>query len=111
MFLCGLMFRLMLWSQMETAKPFGCLTTKAKKITVQPVPKPRASAWDKAFRKFYCQWPMAGASDILAKLPFVRREDADAPPPARNSHIPLLRVRCRLGRRIGKQDVIHGFAL
>jgi hypothetical protein len=39
------------------------------------------------------------------------RENADAAPPARNGHISLLRVRCLLYCGIGKQDVIHGFAL
>jgi len=48
---------------------------------------------------------MARASDILAKLLLVQREDADAAPPARNGHIPLLRVRRWLDGRIGEQDV------
>ena len=51
---------------------------------------------------------MAGAGDIFAKLLLVRGEDADAAPPARNGHLPLLRVRRWLDGGIREQDVIHG---
>src|SRR5208282_2684866 len=111
MFLYGLMFRLMLLSQMETENSFGGSTTEANKITLQPVPKQMPSARDKTGRKFHRQRPMTGAGDILTKLLLVRRENVNTAPPARNGHIPLLSVRCGLDRRIGKQDVIHGFAL
>ena len=111
MFLYGLMFWLMLLSQMETENSFGGSTTEANKITVQTIPKPMLSARDRAGRKFHRQWPMTGAGDVLTKLLLVRRENANAAPPARNGHIPLLRVRRRLDRRIGKQDVIHRLAL
>jgi hypothetical protein len=109
MFVGGLM--VMTPSQFQTTHVVCGSTTETKKIAVQPIPKQKASARNKARREFHCQWPMAGASDILAKLPLVRREDADAAPPARNRHIPLLCVRRRLDRRIGKQDVIHGLSL
>ena len=98
-------------SHFQTDKVVGGSTTETKKIAVQPIPKTNASAWNKTRRKFHCQWPMAGAGDILAKLLLVRREDADAAPPARNGHIPLLRVRRGLDGRIGEQDVIHRLAL
>ena len=111
MFLYGLMFWLMLLSRVETENSFGGSTTEANKIIVQPIPKQMLSARDRTGREFHRQWPMTGAGDILTKLLLVRRENANAAPPARNGHIPLLRVRCRLDRRIGKQDVIHGFAL
>jgi hypothetical protein len=109
MFLYGLMLWLMLLSQMETENSFGGSTTEANKITVQPIPKKMLSARDRIGRKFHRQWPMTGAGDIFTKLLLVRRENANAAPPARNGHIPLLRVRRRLDRRIGKQDIIHGF--
>jgi hypothetical protein len=111
MFLYGLMFWLMLLSQMETENSFGGSTTEANKITVQMIPKQMPSARDKTGRKFHRQWPMTGAGDILTKLLLVRRKNANAAPSSRNGYIPLLRVRRRLDRRIGKQDIIHGFAL
>ena len=91
MFLCVLM--VMPTSHFQTTNVVGGSTTETKKITVQPIPKQKASARNKARREFHCQWPMARASEILAKLLLVRREDADAAPSARNGHIPLLRVR------------------
>src|SRR5438445_2139634 len=75
---------------------------------MQPIPNADDTARGKAGCKFHCQWPMAAAGDILAQLLLVRREDADATSPARNGHIPLLRVRRGLDGRIGKQDVIRG---
>jgi len=91
MFLCVLM--VMPTSHFQTTNVVGGSTTETKKITVQPIPKQKASARNKARREFHCQWPMARASDILAKLLLVRREDADASTPPRDGHIPLLRVR------------------
>jgi len=88
----------MMASQFQTTHVVCGSTTETEKITVQPIPKPKASARNKARRKFHRQWPMPGAGDILTKLLFVRREDADAAPPARNGHIPLLRIRRRLDR-------------
>ena len=64
----------------------------------QPLPKRMPSARDKTGRKFHRQWPMTGTGDILTKLLLVRRENADAAPPARNCYIPLLRIRRRLDR-------------
>ena len=86
MLLYGLMFWLMLLSRMETEYSFGGSTTEANKITVQPIPKPMLSAQGKTGRKFHRQWPMTGTGDILTKLLLVRRENANAAPPARNGH-------------------------
>jgi hypothetical protein len=74
-------------------------------------PKQKASARNIAGREFHCQWAMTGAGDILSKLLLVRRYDEDAAPPARNRHVPLLRVRRRLDGRIGEQNIIHRLAL
>jgi hypothetical protein len=87
MFMYGLMFWLMFLSQMETENSFGGSTTEANKITLHPIPKQMLSARDKTGRKFHRQWPMTGAGDVFTKLLFVRRENANAAPPARNSHI------------------------
>ena len=80
-------------------------------MAVQAIPKADATARDKAGRQLHRQRPVTGARHILPQLLFVRREDADASPPARNGHIPLLRVRRGLDGRVGEQDVIHRFAL
>ena len=80
MFLYGLMFWLMLLSQMETENSFGGSTTEANKITVQPIPKQMLSARDRTGRKFHRQWSVPGAADIFPKLFLVGRENADAPP-------------------------------
>ena len=85
MFLCVLM--VMPTSHFQTTNVVGGSTTETKKITVQPIPKQKASERNNATREFHCEWPMARASDILAKLLLVRREDADAAPSARNGHI------------------------
>lgn len=61
--------------------------------------------------KFQCQRPVAGTRQILTQLLLVRRENADAAPPARNGDIPLLRVGCGLDGGIGEQNVIHRLAL
>src|SRR5208283_1919733 len=79
MFLYGLIFRLMLLSQMETENSFGGSTTEANKITVQPIPKPTLSALDKTGRKFHRQWPMTGAGDILTKLLLSLRSSLSPP--------------------------------
>jgi hypothetical protein len=73
------------------------------------VPKPKASAWVKIFHKFHRQRLLTGVGDVPAKLLTVRRKDADAPPPARNCHILLLRVRRRLDGRIGKRTLSNAF--
>ena len=62
-------------------------------MAVQTIPEEDATTRRKTGREFHRQWPMTGTADSLAKLRFVRRENADATPPARNGHIPLLRVR------------------
>ena len=61
MFLCGLM--VMSTSQFQTANIVGGSTTETKKITVQPIPKQKASARNKTRRKFHRQWPMTRAGD------------------------------------------------
>ena len=109
MFVFGLM--VMPTSQFQTTHVVRSSTTETKKITVQSIPKPKASARNRTGRKFHRQWPMTRAGDILTKLLFVWRENTDATPTPRDSHIPLLRIRCRLDGRIGKKDVIHGFTL
>jgi len=50
-------------------------------------------------------------NNVLAKLRFVARENADALPSTGNRHIPLLLVCSRLNSGVGKQDVIHRLAL
>lgn len=69
-------------SQFQTTNVVSGSTTETKKITMQAIPKQKASARNKARGKFHRQWPMTGARDILAKLLLVRREDADTAPPA-----------------------------
>ena len=78
---------------------------------MQPVPKLVAVARAQAAGKFQRERPVTGANEIFAQLNFVRRENADAAPPARNGDIPLLGVGSRLDGRIGKKNVIHCFAL
>ena len=41
----------------STTNVVGGSTTETKKITVQPIPKQKASARNKTRRKFHCQWP------------------------------------------------------
>ena len=84
---------------------------KAEKITVQPIPEACSGPRHNARREFQCQRPVPGARDVLTQLLLVWREDANATPPARNGHIPLLRVGRSLDGGIGEQDVINGLAL
>jgi hypothetical protein len=53
-------------SQFQTKHIVRRSTTETKRITVQPIPKQKPSARNKARREFQCRWLMAGASDILA---------------------------------------------
>src|ERR1035441_7566687 len=78
---------------------------------MQPVPKPVAVARAQATGKFKRKRPVTGAHEVFTQLNFIRRENADAAPPARNGDIPLLGVGSRLDGGIGKEDVIHRFAL
>ena len=78
---------------------------------MQPVPKPVAVARAQATGKFQRERPVTGTNEIFAQLNFIRRENADAAPPARNGDIPLLGVGSRLDGGIGKKNVIHSFAL
>jgi hypothetical protein len=89
----------------------GGPSAEAKQIAMQPIPKMDGATLGGNASQFHGQWAMAGAGDVLAQLLFVRRKDADAAPAARDGHIPLLRACCGFHGRIGKQDVIHGFAL
>ena len=54
-------FRLMVMpaSHFQTTHVVCGSTTETKKITVQPIPKPKASARNRSGRKFHRQWPMA----------------------------------------------------
>lgn len=78
---------------------------------MQPVPKLVAIARAQATGKFQRQRPVTGANEIFTQLNFVRGENADAAPTARNGDIPLLGVGGRLDGGIGKKNVIHRFAL
>ena len=78
---------------------------------MKPVPKRIVIGRAQATGKFQCQRPVAGTRQILTQLLLVRRENADAAPPARNGDIPLLRVGCGLDGGIGEQNVIHRLAL
>src|ERR1039457_6640871 len=98
-------------SRLESAKSVSGALPESKHITVQPVPKTAPTARDESGRKFQRQRPVTGTGHIFTELLLVRRENADATPPARNSDIPLLRVRCGLHGRIGKQNVIYRLAL
>ena len=73
---------------------------------MQEIPKTDATAKDKTDRQLHRQQHVPGASHILAQLLLVWREDVDAISPARNGHIPLLRVRRGIHGGIGKQNVI-----
>src|ERR1022692_1085405 len=105
----GLM--VMITSQFQTAHVFGGSTTETQEIAVQSFPKQSASGRNPAIGKFHRQWPMTRAAYVFAKLLLVRRENADAPPSARDADIPLLRARRGLDRRVREQNIIHGLAL
>jgi len=51
-------------------------------MPVQLMPDETAMLPDSAAGKFNRQWPVTRADQIFAELNFVRREDADAAPPA-----------------------------
>jgi len=111
MFLYGLMFLVDVVESNGDGKCFRQLDDRSEEDNRAGDSKADAVRAGQAFREFHRQWPMPRAGHIFTKLLLVRRENADAAPPARNGHIPLLSVRCGLDRRIGKQDVIYGFAL
>src|ERR1700685_832720 len=69
-------------SQFQTTNVVGGSTTKTKKITVQLIPKQKASSRNRTGRKFHRQRSVPGAADVFAKLFLVRCENADAAPPA-----------------------------
>ena len=95
----------------QSAKRVGGALAESQKTAMQPVPKRIAIERAQATGKFQRQRPVAGTRQILAQLLLVRRENADATPPARNGDIPLLRVGCGLDGGIGKENVIHRLAL
>ncbi len=69
---------------------------------MQPIPKPIAVTRTKTACEFHRQWSVTGANQIFAQLNFIRRENANAAPTARNGDIPLLGIGRRLDGRIGK---------
>lgn len=97
--------------QFQPTKRVGSALSKAEKMAVQTIPKADATTRDKTGRQLHRQRPVPGARHIFAQLLFVRREDSDATPPARNGHIPLLRVGRGLYGGIRKQNIIHRLAL
>ena len=95
----------------QSAKRIGGMSAKPQKMAMQPVPKWIVIERALATGKFQGQRPVAGARQILTQLLLVRREYADAAPPARNGDIPLLRVGSRFDGGIGKENVINRLAL
>ena len=93
--------------ELEAAEVVRRVTTETKQVAVKTIPKANSTAGREAGSEFQRQRPVAGASDVLAQLLFVGREDSDAAPPARDGYIPLLRVGRSLDRRVGEQNVIH----
>jgi len=90
MFLIGLIF--FLFGFFQTAKCVRHLFAKAQKITVQFVPKVQTGLLMKISGEFKRQGAVPRAGDIFPELFRVGRENADAAPPTRDGHIPLLRV-------------------
>src|SRR5208282_3131991 len=94
-FLCGLM--MMMTRKLKAAETVRRATTEAKHIAVKAFPK-ASTAWRRdSGREFQRQWPVAGATHILAELFLVRCEDANAASSAQEG--PLLRVRGGLDGR------------
>ena len=67
-------------SHLQSAEGVSGAFAESKKMTVQSVPKPNATAWSEPGRKFNRQWAMPGARNVSAKLFLVGGEDADAAP-------------------------------
>ena len=93
------------------AEHIRCPPAKSKQVAMQVSPKHVAMAGHEITRQFQCQWPVTGTGHVFAELLLVRRENADAAPPARDGHIPLLRIRRCFDGGIRKKDVIHRLAL
>ena len=93
------------------AEHIRCVPAKPKQVAMQVIPKHVAATRHETARQFQCQWPMTGTGYVFAQLLLVGREYADATPPARDGHIPLLRIRRRLDCGIRKENVIHRLAL
>jgi hypothetical protein len=66
----------------QTANGVGSLFAKSEKIRIKLVPQRHAGLFVESFSKFKRQRAMTGASDILAKLVLVWRENTDAAAPA-----------------------------
>ena len=62
---------------------------------MKPIPKQVAMGRE-IIHQFQCQCPVTGSGHVFAELLLVERENADAAPPARDVHIPLLCIRRRL---------------
>ncbi len=69
-------------SLFQTADVVGGSTAETQKIAVQSFPQQRAATRNPAMRKFHRQRSVTSAADVFKKLFLVRRENADAPPPA-----------------------------
>jgi hypothetical protein len=87
----------------QATKGDGSTLAETEEVTIQPVPKPVCMARTKSMPQFHCQRPMTGTNQILTQLNFVRRENADATPTARNGDIPLL------GTIRSLESVVQGF--
>jgi hypothetical protein len=95
----------------QLAKSVGGIPTEAQEITMHSLPKRIAFARMQTTGKFEGERPVTGANKIFTQLNFIRRENTDAAPPARNGDIPLLRAGSGLDGGIGKENVIHRLAL
>ena len=69
------------------AEHVRCPLAKPEQVAMQPIPKQVATAGHEIFHQFQCQWPVTGAGHVFTELLLVRREYADAAPPARDGHI------------------------
>jgi len=74
----------------QTAERIGGMLTEPQKITMQQIPKGVTIELMLATGKFQCQRPVPGTRQIFPQLLFVRCENTNPTPPARNGDIPLL---------------------
>src|SRR6185503_2513799 len=75
----------------EPAEMVRSPATEAQHVAMEAIPKANATPRRETASQFKRQRPVTGASHVLAQLLLVRREDANATPPTRNRHVPLLR--------------------
>ena len=78
---------------------------------MQTIPKPKTPSGLDSRSELHGQRPVTGPRDVFAQLLFIRREDADTTSPARDGHIPLLRVRGGLDSGVREEDIIHRLPL